>query len=149
FIRNPYESTDPCVDTSPCAYAERLARAAIHMRPTLWRSHVVMGAIHCCRYEWSEAEKSFERAIRCSPELARYHSWYCGYLLAIGRVQEALNIARERVERRPDDVGAYVCYGLYLYVTRDFEGAFGFLRRALYIFHYSWLIWTVMACVQL
>ena len=41
-------------------------------------------------WQWAEAEKEFDEAIRLNPNYASAHQWYASYLAAMGRFDEAL-----------------------------------------------------------
>jgi tetratricopeptide (TPR) repeat protein len=131
------------------AAAEASAWEALRLQPKLWRAHVVLGAVHCCRREWENAEKSFDAALQIAPNRTRDHAWYAGFLVAIGREKEALQVTRSRVEERPDDLSAQIALGLFLYVTRRFGEAEAYLNEVAGSFPASWLARIVQACVYL
>jgi tetratricopeptide (TPR) repeat protein len=108
---------------NPRAAAEESALAALRLQPQLWRAHLVMGAVHCCRYQWAHAETSFDAALAIAPNRTRDHSWYAGFLLATGREKEALRLVRSRAEERPEDLSAQIALGLFLYATRRVDEA--------------------------
>jgi tetratricopeptide (TPR) repeat protein len=138
---------------NPVAAAEEAALGALHVQPELWRAHVVMGAVHCCRHDWAQATSSFDAALAIAPQKTREHSWYSGFLLATGNEPEALRLARARVDDQPEDLPAQVALALFLYVTRRFREAEEVAREA--IANYpeecpeSWLAHIIMACVSL
>lgn len=134
---------------NPLASAEASALAALRLQPQLWRAHVVLGAVHCCRREWEEAGKSFDAALAIAPHRTRDHSWYGGFLLATGREKEALQLARSRAEEKPEDLSAQMALGVFLYVARRFEEAEEFLGEVTLLFPKSWLSRIVQACVYL
>jgi tetratricopeptide (TPR) repeat protein len=134
---------------NPVASAEASALEALRLQPKLWRAHVVLGAVHCCRREWEEEGKSFDAALALAPNRTRDHSWYAGFLLAVGREKEALQLTRARAGESPDDLSAQIALRLFLYVTRQFEEAEEFLSEVAASFPKSWLARIVQACVYL
>ena len=41
-------------------------------------------------WDWSAAEREFQKAIELNPNYANAHHWYADYLSAVGRHQEAI-----------------------------------------------------------
>lgn len=139
---------------NPVAAAEAAALEALRLqtKPTLWRAHIALGAIHCCRHRWAEAQKSFDSAFDIAPNAKRDHAWYAGFLLAAGgdrEEREALRLARARAEATPEDASAQIALGLFLYLARQFEEADELLCEAVARFPKSWLARIVLACVYL
>jgi tetratricopeptide (TPR) repeat protein len=142
-----YRRTIPPHD--PVAAAGTSAREALRLQPNSWRAHVALGAVHCCRREWELAARSFDAAIAIAPGLARDHSWYAGFLMAGGRDEDALRLARSRAGERPQDDSAQIALGFFLYLARRFDEAEECLNEVIGNFPKSWLAGIVLACVDL
>ena len=107
-----------------------------------WERFIVAGT------KWDKAKQAFDEAMAVSPDNTRQHSWYAAYLITIGREQEALAIARERVEERPEDLGGLIALGLFLYINRHFAEARTFLEEVADAFPQSWPIRFIQALVE-
>jgi tetratricopeptide (TPR) repeat protein len=85
------------------------------------------------RYEWDwqAAGKHFERAIKLNPASFLVHHEYAGYLVYLGRSNEALEAFRKAAELDP--VSPLITSGVAwtLYSTRRFDEAMEQARKAL------------------
>jgi FimV-like protein len=70
-------------------------------------------------------------------------------LLATGRQQEALQLARGRVDERPDDLSAHLSLALFLYLARRFAEAEELARDVAESHPHSWLARFIQAFVAL
>jgi tetratricopeptide (TPR) repeat protein len=95
----------------------------------LWRSHIAAGALHCCRFAWDKAAKSFEIALSLAPDDTRAHFWYAAFLLAVGRVQEAKECISWRMKTMPQDRFTKTLRPLFLYMMREHKDAYDALAR--------------------
>lgn len=72
--------------------ARRCATKALELDPSLAESHASMAFVKLYfDWDWSGADVDFRRAIALDPNYAPTHQWYSIYLLAAGRVSEALH----------------------------------------------------------
>jgi hypothetical protein len=133
----------------PIADAEASAIEALRLQPDLWRAHVVLGAVHCCRYEWDQAENSFKAALASARDKVLNHPWYPGFLLATGREREGLRIARLRVAETTSDLSAVIALVFFLYVARRFGEAEEVINEMEHNFPRTWLTEVMRACVRL
>ncbi|MGB8511057.1 MAG: hypothetical protein WCD76_21985 [Pyrinomonadaceae bacterium] len=78
----------PSDDTFPkaIAYAER----ALQLDGSLAEAHASLGYAYGNMWQWAEAEKQYKLAIRMSPKYPTVHQWYCLYLRAMGRPEDAM-----------------------------------------------------------
>ena len=74
-------------------------------------------------WEWKSAEREFQRAIKLSPNYATAHDWYSTYLMAVGRIDEA--IKEIKLAQELDPLSAIITTGLarQLYYARRPEQA--------------------------
>lgn len=142
-----YRRTIPPHD--PIEAAEASAREALRLHAGMWRAHIVMGVVHCCRRSWLEAEKSFNAALASAPTVARNHAWYSAFLLATGREEKGLRLMKARAEEAPEDAFAQAALGFFLYVARRFGEAEVHLCEAVERFPKNWLLRIAQACVFL
>jgi tetratricopeptide (TPR) repeat protein len=52
-------------------------------------------------WDWSAAEREFQKAIELNPNYANAHHWYADYLSAVGRHQEAITESKRALELDP------------------------------------------------
>jgi serine/threonine protein kinase/tetratricopeptide (TPR) repeat protein len=112
--------------------AKELLAQALKLDDTLADTHGLL-ALVCLFYEWewAMAEKHATRAMQLDPNDPRGHDAYHWYLVAMGRVQEALAAAQRAAEldplaplRHSSLAHAYIAVGQY-------DAAIGAARRAL------------------
>ena len=112
-----YRQSDP--PHNPIEHAERLAKQALRLQPGFWQAHMVLGAVHSCRYQWKQAQQCFDAAMQAARDKVLDHPWYPAFLLAIGRQEEALRIATARVAEKPGSVSARSILAFLKYISRD------------------------------
>lgn len=108
------EPTQPLV-----AEAERDARMALSLDDRIWQAWSVLGIIHCSRFDWDSAEQDFSNAIKIAPLEASESFYHCAYLIAVGRVDDALQLAESRYKRAADDLFSDLSYATILWISRD------------------------------
>jgi tetratricopeptide (TPR) repeat protein len=102
--------------------AEGAAREALSINSDTWRAHIVLGGIHCGRFDWDQAKSAFETAMRIAPLETEEHFFYLAFLAATGRSDEALGHARQACGRRGDeDVFATLRLAALCYLSRDMK----------------------------
>jgi tetratricopeptide (TPR) repeat protein len=71
--------------------AKAAANKALELDPTLGDAHTALAIVQSAlEWKWREAEQSFRRAIELSPSRADTHSWFAIQLVALGRLEEAI-----------------------------------------------------------
>ena len=100
---------------------ERLDKWALD--PDVWLLHAVVGVEHVLRGSREKADAAFALALRVDSEGTGRSIWYGTYLLLTGSRSEALAIAQAIFNQQPENIWAIIIYGLFLYLTRDFEKA--------------------------
>jgi len=108
------------------------ARAAIERDPLLGEAWAAL-AFATGSYEWdfSAAQKAFQRALAESPEYAPAHHWYSLTLLVEGRFDEAGHHIEKAREVDPASPVIRTALGRHYYYTRDFDAAIEHYERAL------------------
>jgi tetratricopeptide (TPR) repeat protein len=92
--------------------------------PQCWRAHAIQATLHLIHRRWKEAQKSFDTALACDGWRTRYSAWYYpAYLAAVGRCDEAIELAQERAREQPDDLPSQLALGVFLYMTRHYDEA--------------------------
>ena len=96
----PNYSADAPKDCLP--KAEASAKKALELDNTLAEAHNSLASVLTQRFEFTEAEKEFKRAIEMNPNYATAHQWYSDSVLApTGRLQEALAEMKRALELDP------------------------------------------------
>jgi serine/threonine protein kinase/tetratricopeptide (TPR) repeat protein len=73
-------------------------------------------------FEWDQAgaERAFQRALALKPSLANVHSWYGGYLMRTGRLDEALREAEAARRLDPVSLPTLLFVGWVRYYRREY-----------------------------
>ena len=106
------------------------AGKALQLDETLDDAHVCLAyALIYYDWDWSEAEKHLRRALELNPSSADAHLVYSGYLISLGRTQEAL--AEIRVAQALDPLSLPVQNMLLfnLVVSRQYDQAIAHFHR--------------------
>ena len=82
--------------------AKAAAMRALELDDSLAEAHSALAFVSF-RYDWnwSEADKEFNRAIDLNPNYAPAHQWYSNYLIAMGRMGQAITEAKRTQELDP------------------------------------------------
>ena len=102
--------------------AEAAARKAIELDSTLAEAHVPLGYSQLV-YEWNfpEARKEFETALRLRPGYATAHQFYGYYLTAMGQSDEAIAERKKALELDPISPLLNSALGEAYYHARHFD----------------------------
>ncbi len=84
------------------AKARQAAEKALELDPSLGEAHASMGLV-LLAFEWnfSGAEREFQRALELNPSYPYSHQWYGELLWATGRYEEAVKEIRKALELEP------------------------------------------------
>ncbi len=100
--------------------AREAANKALRIDDSLAEAHTSLGIVkYHLDWDWKGAEAEFRRAIQIAPTDAIAHDWYGWYLLAVGRIEDALVQFRQALESDP----------LSVIINFDFGAALGFAHR--------------------
>jgi TolB-like protein/Tfp pilus assembly protein PilF len=95
------QGTGPATWGPSLAAAEEAAVRALTLDPRVAGAEVALGNVFRDRWEWSEAEAHYLRALELDPDDGEAHHQYAEMLAAIGREDEALRSARRAVALDP------------------------------------------------
>ena len=114
-------------DVYPKARAAALRALAID--GGLAEAHISL-AVTAFRFDWdwSEAEREFQRALELHPGYASAHHWYGAYLSAMGRHDEAIAEATRALELDPFALIVNTWLGMDFYFARQNDRALQQLR---------------------
>jgi len=109
------------------------ARKALEIDPELGEAHASLAHVRLHAWEWTGLDGDFRRALELSPAHAVAYYWYAEYLMAMGRTEEAVAMARTARDRDPLSAVLNSSLAMILYLSRRFDDAVDVLRRALEI----------------
>ena len=107
------------------------ARKALELDPELAEAHVLLADVYQKRWQWSDAEAEYKRALELKPNDAAANAGFARWLSCQGRAEEALMWARRGRELDPIAVwhGANIAW--ILFMARRYEEAIRELRSVL------------------
>jgi TolB-like protein/DNA-binding winged helix-turn-helix (wHTH) protein/Flp pilus assembly protein TadD len=113
--------------------ARAAAEKALQLDSNLAEAHASLGLIAPFNnWNWADAERHYQRAIELDPNYATAHHWYAeGYLMPVGRADEAIAEIRKAQELDPLSAVIATDLGKELYFVRRYDDALVELRRAL------------------
>jgi TolB-like protein/Tfp pilus assembly protein PilF len=82
-------------------------------------------------YDWQGAEIDLKRAIELNPSNSEAHSQYGMYLMAVGRVYEAIEETKGSLELDPLSINAAALVGGAYYMAREFDKAIDHIQKTL------------------
>ncbi|UCD24966.1 MAG: protein kinase, partial [Gemmatimonadota bacterium] len=69
-------------------------------------------------WDWIGAGRAFNRALELNPGLATTHHWYAEYLMAMGRLTDAIDHSKKALELDPLGLIIHVLLGMAYYLAR-------------------------------
>jgi len=110
--------------------ANEAALKALELDDTLSEAHVSSGFIKSdYAWDWSGAEKEFQRAIALSPNYATAHQWHGYALWKTGHFEESIAEHRRALELDPLSLPVNRNLGLAYYLARQYDLAIEQLRK--------------------
>jgi tetratricopeptide (TPR) repeat protein len=109
------------------------ARKAMELDPTLPEPHIILAQTYQDRWDWSNAEREFKRALELRPNDAWAHAGYAGWLLCQGRLEEAQIWERRGRDLDPFSVTGHDL-GWILFQSRRYDEAIRELRSHLAVY---------------
>lgn len=126
---NNYDLLPPR-DSAPKAKAA--ATKALELDSTLAEAHASLAfALMHYDWDWSGAEREFQRAVELNPSYAEAHHWYGLYLTAMGRFDQAMTEMKRAQELDPLSLIINTNMGWVFYFQRQYDQAIEHYRRAL------------------
>jgi tetratricopeptide (TPR) repeat protein len=112
--------------------AREAAVKALALDPSLAEAHTSLAAVKWgYEWDWSGAEAEYKQAIALSPNYANTHMMYSGFLLAMGRLDEATKEIERARDLDPFSPGITWWQGQVLYHARRYDDALRQDRRGL------------------
>jgi len=120
----------PMRDAYPLARTAALK--ALALNDELSEAHNSMAAINADYYwDWVEADRHFRRAVDLNPSYESALSFYSFNLACMGRIEEALALARRAQRLDPVSAGAQMNVGMILYFARRYDDAVVAIKETL------------------
>jgi len=118
--------------------ARTAAQSAIALNPDLPEAYASLGSIRLFfDYDWPGSEEAFKQAISLGPTSSTAYYRYSNLLTALGRFDEAVQMAEKAVESDPISIGALHALGFAKLMGGDFEGAVAAFGNSIEI-HPGW-----------
>jgi TolB-like protein/DNA-binding winged helix-turn-helix (wHTH) protein/Tfp pilus assembly protein PilF len=131
--------------------AQAAAEKALELDSNLAEAHASLGLIAPFNnWNWADAERHYQRAIELNANYATAHHWYAeGYLMPVGRADEAITEIRKAQELDPLSAVIATDLGKELYFVRRYDDALVELRRALeldpnFVSAHNWISDTLL-----
>jgi serine/threonine-protein kinase len=110
--------------------AKAAALRALEISESVAEAHASLAfALMYYDWAWAEAEHEFKRAIELHPGYATAHHWYAEYLMAMGRIDEAIEEADRALELDPVGLIINVVVAMANYYGRRYDRAIEACRR--------------------
>ena len=120
----PREETYPRV--------KEAAQKALEIDDKLAEAHASLGWIKTYYdWDWSGAEREFQRAIQLNPSYATAHQWYGNELEYMGRREESIAEHKRALELDPVSLPANRTLGDAFYLARQYDQAIKQFRKTL------------------
>jgi serine/threonine protein kinase/tetratricopeptide (TPR) repeat protein len=112
--------------------AKEAALKALEIDDTLAEAHTSLGiTMMYYDWDWSGAEKEFQRAIALNPGYPEAHNFYSAALWQVGRMQDSIAQRRTAVEIDPLALTSNAFLGATFYLARQYDQAMEQLRKTL------------------
>ncbi len=120
----------PMRDAYPLARTAALQ--ALALNDALGEAHNSMAAITADYYwDWVEADRHYKRAVALNPNYDTALRFYSFYLACMGRIEEALALARRAQHLDPVSAEAQLNVGTILYLARRYDDAVVAIKETL------------------
>ena len=105
---------------------------ALEMDDSLSEAHTSLAwAKFVHDWDWAGAEREFQRAIELNPSYPTAHNWYGEYLMAVGRINDALPQLNRAHDLNPQSPVINTALGSYWYYAGDYPQAIGQFQKTL------------------
>ncbi len=125
--------------------AKKYATEALKLNEDLAEAHTALAYTQTIfDWDWQSAEKSFKSALHLNPGYATANHWYAEYLMAAGRLDEAIIQSRQAQKHDPLDLIISTLLGMSYYFSRKFDESIAEGQKTLnmapdYLPVYLWL----------
>jgi adenylate cyclase len=129
-LAQQYAFSLPAHEVMPKAKA--MALRALELDGALPEAHLALATVeYLYEWQWAEAEKELNLAIDLDPNSAFSHIQYAYFLIAMGRVEDAVKQAQIAVRLDPLSLANNMNYGRTLYFARRYDEAIAQYNKTL------------------
>jgi len=112
--------------------AQEAATRALELDPTLAEPHASLGYINFYySWNWAGAEHEFQKAISLNPKYDVAYDWYCVYLTAMGKFEEAHKVIEKAREINPLSAIIFTDMGFSMYYGTKYDDAIRSLKSTI------------------
>ncbi|MCG3163843.1 MAG: Serine/threonine-protein kinase PknD [Acidobacteria bacterium] len=102
--------------------AKAMATKALQINDNLAQAHTSLAAVNLLyEWNWSDAEKDFERAIALNRNYATARQWYAEYLTAVGQHEKAIAEIKQALDLDPRSPVINRDVGWHYYCARQYD----------------------------
>jgi serine/threonine protein kinase/Tfp pilus assembly protein PilF len=125
--------------------AREAAKKALELDDTLPEAHTEMGIIDFWyEFDWSAAEREFQRAIELKPNYAHAHEYYGWFLVSAGRFEEGIEESKRAKELDALSPETNAMAGQNFYFARQYDLAIDTFRKTLDMEPNYWIARTLL-----
>jgi serine/threonine protein kinase/Tfp pilus assembly protein PilF len=111
--------------------AEEAALKALELDENLPDAHYALAYLKTHSWEWTQAEREYQRTVELNPNYARAHNGYALYLSLMGRHDQAISTIKRARELDPLSLRVNINNGFILYLARRNDQAIETLKKTL------------------
>jgi len=112
--------------------AQEAATRALELDPTLAEPHASLGYINFYySWNWAGAEHEFQKAISLNPKYDVAYDWYCVYLTAMEKFEEAHKVIEKAREINPLSAIIFTDMGFSMYYGTKYDDAIRSLKSTI------------------
>jgi tetratricopeptide (TPR) repeat protein len=137
-LADAYSTSGFAYDLGSMAVSEVMSKAksaairALEIDNSLAEAHTSLAyAKHLFDWDWEGAEAGFRRALGLNPNYANARHWYAHLLMAVGRIEEALEESKRALELDPVSAVMNNHLGWHYMYARDYDAAIAQLDHTL------------------
>jgi eukaryotic-like serine/threonine-protein kinase len=111
--------------------ARAAAMRALQLDPNLAEAHTSLAyALQNFYWDWEQAEREYQRAMELNPSYATNLHWYGGFLMLMGRFDEAIRLREQARDLDPLSPSINASLGSPHLLARNYERAIEHYRRS-------------------
>ena len=111
--------------------ARAAARKALEIDDELGEAYASLAHVRLHEWDWVGLEEEFQRALNLNPGHSIAYPWYAEYLMAIGKADESIAIARQAQEIDPLSPVIKANMAIAFYFARQYDQGIEELRQGL------------------
>ncbi len=129
YVVLPFYRNAPVREAMPPA--QEAALKALSLDSELAEAHATLGHVYTNLYDFTGAEREYQRAIELNPNYATAHHWYGIQFLYLARYEESFAELRRALELDPLSLIVNLDYAESLFYSRHYHEAIAQLKKTL------------------